>query len=170
MMTIPPFMSLTPGPVTVFPERTYPLKGLSGSNTVSRCPINSIRRPLPDPVWVAMRCPDRPASAIGLQRTSKPRARNSGSSRWPTARTPAKFMVPELIATNCSNRASWVSCEASTAATIRRSAAESPAADAGPVNASAQAARQATRFSMTGSLQNIDHSLARRPHPAQPRA
>ena len=39
--------------------------GESGSNTVSRWPISSIRLPRPLPLWVATRWPARPVSAIG---------------------------------------------------------------------------------------------------------
>lgn len=51
-----------------------PVNGLSGSNTVSRCPISSTRLPLPLPWWIAIKCPARPLSGMGLKFTWKPSA------------------------------------------------------------------------------------------------
>ena len=102
MITSPPFMSPTPGPSTTSPVRFQPWNGLSGSNTVSRWPISSRRLPRPSPLWVAIRWPARPVWVMGIQRTSKPRASNSGRNRRPTCSTPLRFMVPEFTRTSCS--------------------------------------------------------------------
>jgi hypothetical protein len=60
--TMPPLSSPTPGPSAVSPLRTKRWNGESGSNTVSRWPISSMRLPRPLPLCVATMCPARPVS------------------------------------------------------------------------------------------------------------
>ena len=148
MMTSPPFISLTPGPSARSPRRTYFWNGLSGSKTVSRWPMSSIRLPLPDPLWTATRWPARSTSCIGTQRTSKSSAFNSACIRRPTSSTPGLLSVPLLMLTSVSN--SWRD-RASSAAAARTSCcscADRPAASAGPPAKTTSAAKTAAEFLM----------------------
>ena len=64
------------------------------------------------PLLSAKKCPARPtASGSAIHLASKPSDANSGSSSFPTARTPARLRVPLLMLTAFSSRlicsASW---------------------------------------------------------------
>ena len=82
MTTMPPFMSITPGPRAVESEvRSNRWNGLSGSNTVSRCPISNTRGPAERLSRVAIRWPARSKLAPSTHRTPKPsRAKGSRNS------------------------------------------------------------------------------------------
>ena len=66
------------------------------------------------PLWVAIKCPARPASAIGFQTASKPSGSSSARIMAPTFSTPAKFMVPLFSFTSFSSRATERSYSEST--------------------------------------------------------
>ena len=137
--TIPPLSSPAPGPTPSLPLRSHRWNGLSGSNTVSRCPISSIFLPRPLPLWRAMMCPARPAAFMSTHSTAKPSASNSGRTIRPTASTPARLSDPLFWLTSFSSSASERPCSASTVAIIRRSAGE------GAANAGEERARVATK-------------------------
>ncbi len=139
--TIPPLLSFAPGPTALLPSRVNFWKGELGSNTVSRWPISSIFLPLnPEPVEgplrVAMICPERPAAAIGTQRTSKPNVSSSARIICPTFSTPSMLSDPLFWFTSRSSKATDRSCSASTLANIFASGFDSRAA-AGAAIASA---------------------------------
>ena len=119
MITSPPFMSMTPGPRAWVASTVSNLwNGFSGSKTVSRCPMSRSCGPVP-----------------GARRSGAPRAgttrrppsgwrspaRRTPRSTSPTARTPARFMVPLLMFTSRSSSARPSALCASTCRTRARS-------------------------------------------------
>ena len=113
MSTRPPFMSFTPGPVAMLPFTVYVWNGLVFSNTVSMCPISSIRFPQafesgPSPaghLCSATRTPALSTSSIGIHCTANPSPSNSDVMIFPTARTPSRLCVPLLMSTSFSSSA-----------------------------------------------------------------
>ena len=105
MMTLPPFMSMMPGPRASFSPRCSTFwNGLSASKTVSRWPMRRILGP--GPGCSATRCPARLKGAPSTQRVLNPRASNSCRKILPTSCTPLKFWVPLLMLTTRSSSAS----------------------------------------------------------------
>ena len=99
MTTSPPLLSPAPGPSASFPLRTNVWKGLSASNTVSRCAMsNSFLVPFL-PVWDATRCPARVAADMSIHSTVKPSGSSSARIISATDLMPAKLTVPLLTPT-----------------------------------------------------------------------
>ena len=69
----------------------------SGSNTVSRWPISSMRLPRPLALWCATMCPARPARFMSIQSTLKPSGSSSARSIRPTASTPGEFRLAAVL-------------------------------------------------------------------------
>ena len=135
-ITSPPFMSITPGPRACMPSRrSNRWNGLSGSKTVSRCPMR--RRRGPGPARSPIRCPARRNGPPSSHRVAKPRASSSRRKIAPTSRTPARFSVPLLMFTTRSRSSSASPLWASTYSTMARSSSPGRSGAAAPDPAAA---------------------------------